>query len=160
MQDNTIETLWPDLQKTLATMLNNSATITSKVSSGTNRSQIRVSYMEAMQSFYDDNILWDLFKEQTAELNKLITSYGGVVVKSQINLQPRSVQALDLVKRVLIQKYLEYLAKWQVDTFSTKIDTALQRLDNMKQADDGSRASLLKLVDEGISYVRDEFLEN
>lgn len=67
--------------------------------------------MESMQSFYDENITGDLFKAQTTELTKLITSYGGLIVKSSVNLQPKSVQTLDLVKRVLVQKYLQYLAK-------------------------------------------------
>jgi hypothetical protein len=34
----------------------------------------------------------------------------------------------------------------------------MERLEKMKQNDNGSLASLLKLVDEGISYVKDEFL--
>ncbi len=158
LQDNTMDTLAPTLQKQLDTMVNSSTDITSKVSSGTNRSQIRGSYMEAMQTFYDDIILWAFFDQQVFDLTKVVTTYGGVVTKASKPAVSKSAQALDLVKRVLVQKYLQYLAKWQADTFAQKIDRAMERLEKMKQNDNGSLASLLKLVDEGISYVKDEFL--
>ena len=153
-----MDTLAPTLQKQLDTMVNSSTDITSKVSSGTNWSQIRGSYMEAMQTFYDDIILWAFFDQQVFDLTKVVTTYGGVVTKASKPAVSKSAQALDLVKRVLVQKYLQYLAKWQADTFAQKIDRAMERLEKMKQNDNGSLASLLKLVDEGISYVKDEFL--
>lgn len=155
VQDDAIDAIAPRLLNMIRVAQQDAEFSTTLVQTA-ERDRAKATYLEAMRTFMDNDILRTQYRQDVADLTRLVQEYGGLVVFGSRNTSP---SAYDQVVRILTQQYLQFAAQERRTEYRALFARAEERLQIMFEHSTTQQAALLWVIGDAMDYVKRNYIE-
>jgi hypothetical protein len=156
VKDDGIDRLGPRLQLMIRSALQDVETTRVNDMSDADWAVAKGTFLEAMKTFMDNDIMRWRYKNHVSQLAQTAQTFWGLLA---VGAKPSTPHPLDLVKKTLLQQYLQYLAQNKISDYRVLFNRTQQRVVALQTTLSWDDLKLLSIIQDGLAYVQRFYLD-